>query len=88
MLFTLFDKNFRSKDELLLIIIVGIELLRLYMKKSNEMYCICREKKREKERDELWKKLNELELERRGAITAAPNTPVPASTAPVTRARP
>ncbi|XP_024938843.1 serine/threonine-protein phosphatase 2A 56 kDa regulatory subunit epsilon isoform isoform X2 [Cephus cinctus] len=47
-----------------------------------------KEKKREKERDELWKKLNELELERRGALTATPNTPVPATTAPATRARP
>ncbi|XP_012272267.1 serine/threonine-protein phosphatase 2A 56 kDa regulatory subunit epsilon isoform [Orussus abietinus] len=47
-----------------------------------------KEKKKEKERDELWKRLNELELERRGALTAASNTPVPAITAPPTRARP
>lgn len=50
--------------------------------------CNFREKKREKERDELWKRLNELELERRGAIMAAPNNSVPVSTAPATRARP
>lgn len=58
------------------------------MKMCNEIIYICREKKREKERDELWKRLNELELERRGTLTAAPNTPVPASTTPATRARP
>ncbi|XP_076235287.1 serine/threonine-protein phosphatase regulatory subunit widerborst isoform X1 [Calliopsis andreniformis] len=47
-----------------------------------------KEKKRERERDELWKKLNELEVERRNALTATSNTPVPAITAPTTRARP
>lgn len=47
-----------------------------------------REKKREKERDELWKKLNELEIERRGAIMGTPNTPVPATPVSATRARP
>ncbi|CAG5106830.1 Similar to Ppp2r5a: Serine/threonine-protein phosphatase 2A 56 kDa regulatory subunit alpha isoform (Mus musculus) [Cotesia congregata] len=47
-----------------------------------------KEKKREKERDELWKKLNELEIERRGAIMGTPNTPVPATPVSATRARP
>lgn len=52
------------------------------------MFCNVREKKREKERDELWKKLNELEVERRNTLMATSNTPVPAITAPATRARP
>lgn len=52
-----------------------------------------REKKREKERDELWKKLSELEIERRSAlernaITATSNNPVPATNTPATRTRP
>ncbi|PBC33836.1 Serine/threonine-protein phosphatase 2A regulatory subunit [Apis cerana cerana] len=46
-----------------------------------------KEKKREKERDELWRKLTELEVERRNALTATFNNPVPATT-PTTRARP
>lgn len=52
-----------------------------------------REKKREKERDELWKKLSELEIERRNtlernALTATSNNPVPATNTPTTRTRP
>lgn len=58
------------------------------------MYLYYREKKREKERDELWKKLTELEIERRNvvernAITAiSSNNPVPATNTPTTRTRP
>lgn len=49
----------------------------------------CREKKREKERDELWKKLSELEIERRNELTASSNNAVPAINTPTTtRARP
>lgn len=55
---------------------------------SVEMFCNIREKKRERERDELWKRLTELEVERRNAIIASPNTPVPATTTATTRARP
>lgn len=56
-------------------------------------YFYYREKKREKERDELWKKLSELEIERRNALerntlTATSNNPVPATNTPTTRARP
>lgn len=56
-------------------------------------YSYRREKKREKERDELWKKLTELEIERRNALdrnalTATSNNPVPATNTPTTRARP
>ncbi|XP_078034449.1 serine/threonine-protein phosphatase regulatory subunit widerborst isoform X2 [Augochlora pura] len=50
-----------------------------------------KERKREKERDEMWKKLNELEVVQRNALTAtssSSNTPVPATTAPATQARP
>lgn len=58
------------------------------------MYLYYREKKREKERDELWKKLTELEIERRNviernALTAiSSNNPVPATNTPTTRTRP
>lgn len=58
------------------------------------MYLYYREKKREKERDELWKKLTELEIERRNIIErnalTAPisNNPVPATNTPTTRTRP
>lgn len=48
----------------------------------------CREKKREKERDELWKKLSELEIERRNTLTATSNNAVPATNTSTTRARP
>lgn len=48
----------------------------------------CREKKREKERDELWKKLGELEIERRNTLTGSSNNAVPATNTPTTRARP
>ncbi|KOX71037.1 Serine/threonine-protein phosphatase 2A 56 kDa regulatory subunit alpha isoform [Melipona quadrifasciata] len=47
-----------------------------------------KEKKREKERDELWRKLTELEVERRNVLTATFNNPLPATTTPTTRARP
>ncbi|XP_017793665.1 PREDICTED: serine/threonine-protein phosphatase 2A 56 kDa regulatory subunit epsilon isoform [Habropoda laboriosa] len=47
-----------------------------------------KEKKREKERDELWKRLTELEVERRNALTATSNPPVPATTTSTTQARP
>lgn len=48
----------------------------------------CREKKREKERDELWKKLGELEIERRNTLTGSSNNAVPVTNTPTTRARP
>ncbi|XP_031833517.1 serine/threonine-protein phosphatase regulatory subunit widerborst isoform X2 [Nomia melanderi] len=50
-----------------------------------------KERKREKERDEMWKRLNELEVERRNALTVNSNsfnTPVLATTAPTTQVRP
>lgn len=47
-----------------------------------------REKKREKERDELWKKLSELEIDRRNTLTASSNNAVPATNTPTTRTRP
>ena len=53
-----------------------------------EIFCNIREKKREKERDELWRKLTELEVERRNVLTATFNNPLPATTTPTTRARP
>lgn len=65
-----------------------------HMSATRVFFCsYCREKKREKERDELWKKLTELEIERRNALernalTATSNNPVPATNTPTTRARP
>lgn len=47
-----------------------------------------KEKKREKERDELWKKLSELEIERRNTLTATSNNAVPATNTSTVRARP
>lgn len=56
--------------------------------------CIClyyREKRKEKERDEMWKKLGELERRNtleRNALAASSNNPVPATNTSMTRTRP
>lgn len=65
--------------------------VRIVFTLSIEIFYFVRERKREKERDELWKKLNELEVERRNALTVNSNsfnTPVLATTAPTTQVRP
>lgn len=50
-----------------------------------------REKRKEKERDEMWKKLAELERRNtveRNALAASSNNPVPATNTSITRTRP
>jgi len=55
------------------------------------IYLNYREKRKEKERDEMWKKLAELERRNtleRNALAASSNNPVPVTNTSMTRTRP